>query len=156
MTANAQRTTVSGAEHVQLLSQAEQAWRAGRPAEALELCRKCEEAGAALPDIYGMQGDIYTQLGNLPIASSFYERAIAMDTTNVSYVLKAGQVALIRQESPQSFGRESAEFLVAGHAGSTPRALGKVASGWADEARRDWGTGVGVHARGSAVARLGT
>jgi DNA repair protein RecN (Recombination protein N) len=38
-------------------------------------------------------------------------------------------VALIPQESPQSFGRESAEFLVAGHAGSTPRALGKVASG---------------------------
>ena len=39
------------------------------------------------------------------------------------------EVALIPQESPQSFGRESAEFLVAGHAGSTPRALGKVASG---------------------------
>ena len=39
------------------------------------------------------------------------------------------EVALIRQESPQSFGRESAEFLVAGHAGSTPKGLGKVASG---------------------------
>lgn len=38
-------------------------------------------------------------------------------------------VALAAQDAPQSFGRESAEFLVAGHAGSTPRPLGKVASG---------------------------
>jgi DNA repair protein RecN (Recombination protein N) len=30
---------------------------------------------------------------------------------------------------PQSYGAESAEFLVAGHAGSTPRPLAKVASG---------------------------
>ncbi len=39
------------------------------------------------------------------------------------------EVALPAQESPQSFGLESAEFLVAGHAGSTPRPLAKVASG---------------------------
>lgn len=39
------------------------------------------------------------------------------------------EVALTAQESPQSFGLESAEFLVAGHAGSTPRPMGKVASG---------------------------
>jgi len=39
------------------------------------------------------------------------------------------EVALLAQDAPQSFGLESAEFLVAGHAGSTPRALGKVASG---------------------------
>ncbi|MES3014746.1 MAG: DNA repair protein RecN [Pseudomonadota bacterium] len=39
------------------------------------------------------------------------------------------EVALLKQEAPQSFGMESAEFLVAGHAGSTPRPLGKVASG---------------------------
>jgi DNA repair protein RecN (Recombination protein N) len=38
-------------------------------------------------------------------------------------------VALLAQEAPQSFGLESAEFLVAGHAGSTPRPLAKVASG---------------------------
>ena len=38
-------------------------------------------------------------------------------------------VALLPQEAPQSFGLESAEFLVAGHAGSTPRPLAKVASG---------------------------
>ncbi|MET0208875.1 MAG: DNA repair protein RecN [Burkholderiaceae bacterium] len=39
------------------------------------------------------------------------------------------EVSLLKQDEPQSFGLESAEFLVAGHAGSTPRPLGKVASG---------------------------
>ncbi len=39
------------------------------------------------------------------------------------------EVALTAHDAPQSFGTESAEFLVAGHAGSTPRPLGKVASG---------------------------
>jgi len=38
-------------------------------------------------------------------------------------------VTLVAQEQPQAFGLESAEFLVAGHAGSTPRPLAKVASG---------------------------
>ncbi|MFT3957380.1 MAG: DNA repair protein RecN [Piscinibacter sp.] len=39
------------------------------------------------------------------------------------------EVSLLAQEAPQSFGLESAEFLVAGHTGSTPRPLAKVASG---------------------------
>ncbi len=39
------------------------------------------------------------------------------------------EVELTTQAAPQSFGRESAEFLVAGHAGSSPRPLAKVASG---------------------------
>jgi DNA repair protein RecN (Recombination protein N) len=39
------------------------------------------------------------------------------------------EVSLVRQEAPQSFGLESAEFLVAGHEGSTPRPLARVASG---------------------------
>ncbi|MDI1260630.1 DNA repair protein RecN [Aquabacterium sp.] len=39
------------------------------------------------------------------------------------------EVALPQQGEPQAFGLESVEFLVAGHAGSTPRPLGKVASG---------------------------
>jgi DNA repair protein RecN (Recombination protein N) len=38
-------------------------------------------------------------------------------------------VALQAQAEPQSFGLESAELLVAGHAGATPRPLAKVASG---------------------------
>jgi DNA repair protein RecN (Recombination protein N) len=39
------------------------------------------------------------------------------------------EVVLTAHETPQSFGLESAEFLVAGHEGSSPRALAKVASG---------------------------
>jgi DNA repair protein RecN (Recombination protein N) len=38
-------------------------------------------------------------------------------------------VALVPQDTPQSFGLESVDLLVAGHAGSTPRPLAKVASG---------------------------
>jgi DNA repair protein RecN (Recombination protein N) len=38
-------------------------------------------------------------------------------------------VALVPGAEPQSWGLETVEFLVAGHAGSTPRPLGKVASG---------------------------
>ena len=39
------------------------------------------------------------------------------------------EIALRPLDEPQSWGREAVEFLVAGHAGSTPRPLGKVASG---------------------------
>ena len=38
-------------------------------------------------------------------------------------------IAFTTHDTPQSFGRESAEFLVAGHAGSALRPLAKVASG---------------------------
>jgi DNA repair protein RecN (Recombination protein N) len=39
------------------------------------------------------------------------------------------EVQLVAQEEPQPYGAESVEFTVAGHAGSTPRPLAKVASG---------------------------
>ncbi|MEP6739615.1 MAG: DNA repair protein RecN [Caldimonas sp.] len=39
------------------------------------------------------------------------------------------EVELTPTDAAQSFGLEAAEFLVAGHAGTTPRPLGKVASG---------------------------
>jgi DNA repair protein RecN (Recombination protein N) len=39
------------------------------------------------------------------------------------------EVSLTPVDAPQAFGLESAEFLVAGHAGSSPRPLAKVASG---------------------------
>jgi len=39
------------------------------------------------------------------------------------------EVALLEQEEAQAYGLEGAEFRVAGHAGSTPRPLAKVASG---------------------------
>ncbi|MBK1689025.1 DNA repair protein RecN [Rubrivivax gelatinosus] len=39
------------------------------------------------------------------------------------------EVALLPQDEPQAFGLETVELRVAGHAGSTPRAIAKVASG---------------------------
>ena len=39
------------------------------------------------------------------------------------------EVALLPQDAPQAHGLETVELRVAGHAGSTPRALAKVASG---------------------------
>jgi DNA repair protein RecN (Recombination protein N) len=39
------------------------------------------------------------------------------------------EIALQKLDQPAQFGLEQAEFLVAGHAGSTPRPVGKVASG---------------------------
>jgi len=39
------------------------------------------------------------------------------------------EVALQPTDTPQPFGLENTEFLVAGHAGSSPRPLAKVASG---------------------------
>jgi DNA repair protein RecN (Recombination protein N) len=39
------------------------------------------------------------------------------------------EVLLQPVDEPQSYGQETVEFLVAGHAGSAPRPLGKVASG---------------------------
>ena len=39
------------------------------------------------------------------------------------------EIALVAQDQPQSFGLENVEFQVAGHTGTTPRALAKVASG---------------------------
>ncbi|MCZ2292146.1 MAG: DNA repair protein RecN [Burkholderiales bacterium] len=39
------------------------------------------------------------------------------------------EVALLPQDEPQSYGLEAVELRVAGHAGSAPRALAKVASG---------------------------
>ena len=39
------------------------------------------------------------------------------------------EIAHVAQQEPQSFGLETAELRVAGHAGSTPRPLAKVASG---------------------------
>ncbi len=81
--------------------QAERAWRA-------EAQRVSKARAAAAPNL----GDAVTQaMQQLGMAGGRFE------------------VALIAQDEPQSFGLESVELRVAGHAGSTPRALAKVASG---------------------------
>ncbi len=60
-------------------------------------------------------------------------RSLSASVTQALQTLGMGggrfEVALIAQDVPQSFGLESAEFLVAGHEGSTPRPLARVASG---------------------------
>jgi DNA repair protein RecN (Recombination protein N) len=65
------------------------------------------------------------------------------------------EVALTPQTEPQAFGLESAEFLVAGHAGSTPRPLGKVASG-GELSRLALAIAVTTTQRAEASAQVGT
>jgi len=68
------------------------------------------------------------------------------------------EVALTAHESPQSHGLESAEFLVAGHEGSTPRPLARVASG-GELSRIALAIAVTTResvGRGAAAARAGT
>jgi DNA repair protein RecN (Recombination protein N) len=59
--------------------------------------------------------------------------ALSANVTRALQALGMGggrfEVALLAHDAPQSFGMESAEFLVAGHEGSTPRPLARVASG---------------------------
>lgn len=59
------------------------------------------------------------------------ELAAAVTAAMQQLGMAGGQfdIALQPTDGPQSWGAESAEFLVAGHAGSTPRPLAKVASG---------------------------
>ncbi|MFG6442122.1 DNA repair protein RecN [Roseateles sp. LKC17W] len=59
------------------------------------------------------------------------ELAAAVTAAMQQLGMAGGQfdIALNATDGPQSWGAESAEFLVAGHAGSTPRPLAKVASG---------------------------
>ncbi|XHS78683.1 DNA repair protein RecN [Burkholderiaceae bacterium UC74_6] len=95
--------------------------------------------------------DAASDLAALEAATAAAHRAYTQEAAKVSKLRKAGapklaaavtqamqqlgmaggafEVALSAQAEPQSFGMESAEFLVAGHAGSTPRLLAKVASG---------------------------
>ena len=85
----------------QLATRAEQAWRQ----EAERVSRLRRKAAPAL-------GAAVTQaMQQLGMAGGRFE------------------VALLRQQEPQPWGLEAVEFRVAGHAGSTPRPLAKVASG---------------------------
>jgi DNA repair protein RecN (Recombination protein N) len=57
--------------------------------------------------------------------------AAAVTKTMQQLAMSGGRfvVELAATDAPQSFGTETVEFLVAGHAGATPRPLAKVASG---------------------------
>ena len=65
------------------------------------------------------------------------------------------EVVLVEQDSAQAFGLESVEFRVAGHQGSTPRPLAKVASG-GELSRLALAIAVTTRRRGSASASVPT
>ena len=63
------------------------------------------------------------------------------------------EVALVPTDAPQAFGLEQVEFRVAGHAGSSPRPLAKVASG-GELSRLALAIAVSTSAQGSAMPTL--
>ncbi|MBL8323495.1 MAG: DNA repair protein RecN [Rubrivivax sp.] len=81
--------------------ESEQAWRA----EAGRISRQRHRAAPPLAEA------VTAQMQQLGMAGGRFE------------------VVLMPQDEPQSFGLETVELRVAGHAGSTPRPLAKVASG---------------------------
>ena len=112
------------AELVQLHAQWKQELHALEAAADLDVQRRLLDAASAA---YEAEASRVSALRHS--AAPRLAAAITQAMQQLGMVGGRFEVALVRQESPQSFGRESAEFLVAGHAGSTPRALGKVASG---------------------------
>jgi DNA repair protein RecN (Recombination protein N) len=80
------------------------------------------DAGHGAPDNTGNTG-CYGQ------SEQDHTLAVARHLAFVLSALGRFEVALTPVDTPQAFGLESTEFLVAGHAGSSPRPLAKVASG---------------------------
>ena len=113
------------------------------PAELAALLAQWKEELRALDDA----ADLDAQRARLALARSAYEAEAARISAArrtaapklADHVTQAMQqlgmaggcfeVSLVGQEAPQSFGMETAEFLVAGHSGATPKPLAKVASG---------------------------
>ena len=62
-------------------------------------------------------------------AAPVLARAVTLAMQQLGMAGGRFEVALLPQPEPQSFGLENVELRVAGHTGSTPRALAKVASG---------------------------
>jgi len=103
-------------------------WRAELAAlDAASDPAKLEEALAAARKAFDAEARAVTR-GRKDAAPKL---AAAVTTAMQQLGMAGGRfdIALNATDSPQSFGLESAEFLVAGHAGSTPRPLAKVASG---------------------------
>ena len=64
-----------------------------------------------------------------PLAVELKEKAITQAMQGLGMQGGKFDVALTTLEQPAQYGLEQAEFLVAGHSGTTPRPVGKVASG---------------------------
>ena len=103
-------------------------WRAELAAlDAASDPAKLEEALAAAREAFDAEARAATQA-----RKAAAPRLASAVTAAMQQLGMAGgrfDIALNATDGPQSFGVESAEFLVAGHAGSTPRPLAKVASG---------------------------
>jgi DNA repair protein RecN (Recombination protein N) len=103
-------------------------WRAELAAlDAASDPAQLEAALATARDAFDKQAQAATQLRRTAAPALAAAVTAAMQQLGMA----GGQfdIALTPTDGPQSWGAESAEFLVAGHAGSTPRPLAKVASG---------------------------
>ena len=120
----------------------------------------------AAADLQALEGEVQSQdaawLKAAKAVSSQRRKAapiLARDVTGAMQALgMAGgrfEVALNELPEAQAHGLESIEFLVAGHAGSTPRPLGKVASG-GELSRLALAIAVTASQRDKAAASIGT
>lgn len=103
-------------------------WRAELAAlDAASDPAQLEATLAAARDAFDKQAQAATRVRR----KAAPELAAAVTAAMQQLGMAGGQfdIALQPTDGPQSWGAESAEFLVAGHAGSTPRPLAKVASG---------------------------
>ena len=86
-----------------------------------------EKAAAAAERVWRLEAETISKLRKkaVPVLSA----AVTQAMQQLGMAGGRFEVALLPQTEAQAYGLEGAEFRVAGHAGSTPRALAKVASG---------------------------
>jgi len=103
-------------------------WRA--ESQALEAARDVSALEAALTAAEQAYRHDAEQLSALRRdAAAALARAVTQAMQGLGMAGGRFDVALLPQAEPQSYGLENVEFQVAGHAGATPRALARVASG---------------------------
>ncbi|WP_181179005.1 DNA repair protein RecN [Methylibium rhizosphaerae] len=105
-----------------------EAWRSELQAlEAASDLEALEREAAAARSTYDTEAKAVSKLRRA--AAPRLAQAVTVAMQQLGMAGGRFEVALSVLAEPQSHGLESAEFLVAGHEGSTPRPLGKVASG---------------------------
>jgi DNA repair protein RecN (Recombination protein N) len=105
-----------------------EAWRSELQAlEAASDLEALEREAAAARSTYDTEAKAVSKLRRA--AAPRLAQAVSAAMQQLGMAGGRFEVALSVLAEPQSHGLESAEFLVAGHEGSTPRPLGKVASG---------------------------
>lgn len=105
-----------------------EAWRGELQAlEAASDLEALERAAAAAQAVYDNEAQSVSRQRR--VAAPKLAQSVTAAMQQLGMAGGRFEVALSVLAEPQSHGLESAEFLVAGHEGSTPRPLGKVASG---------------------------